>query len=356
MEKTSPLVVVSPLAWGLGHATRCVPLIRCLMKRNCRVALVLTQIQQALLQPLFGNAVQYIPFEQSNIHYRFSFGVSMLLQLPTFLRMMRDEQRAVKKIVQELNPALIISDNRYGFWSSTVPSVIVCHQVNLQIGVLSAMGNALHCLLLKRFAEIWVPDFEQSPQLAGALAHPPPKALSVRFIGAPSRMHPAPLGKAVYDVLAILSGPEPERSKLERLLIQCANDTGKKLALIRGTEKPLPTPIPKEIHVVHLAQPHEIEKLVAQSLTVVCRSGYSSLCDLLAMQRKAVLVPTPGQGEQEYLATWFEEQFGFISCKQSHHALVSALRMAENADSAWQPNIAEQADALLESALTEFGI
>lgn len=348
--------MVSPLEWGLGHATRCVPVIRCLLECRYRVLLVITPSQHTLLQPLFEDRVAYRILRHPVIHYRFSFGVSMLLQIPAFLRILSNERKTIRGVVAEFQPDLIISDNRYGFWSSKVPSVILCHQLNLQTGGLSRVGNALHRHLLKRFAEVWVPDFQQTPQLSGALGHPPPKGLSVRYIGALSRLHDAPMNETVYDLLAILSGPEPERSKLEQLVIQYGLESGKKLALIRGTTKPLSTQTPEDMSIMHLAQPREIEKLVSQSRTILCRSGYSSLCDLLALQRKAVLIPTPGQGEQEYLATWFAQQFGFLTCKQEYYSLANALCRAENADSTWPAEASEHTDALLKSAFKAFGL
>lgn len=324
-------VIVAPLAWGLGHATRCIPVVEALLKMKCKVWVVLTPPQEALYRPHFGNRVEYLPLEEPPVDYRGTFAVAMVRQMPRLAAQMRRESSLAEWLTERIDPHLIISDNRYGFRSAHAPSVIIGHQLQLRAGLLSPLVNAVNRRLMRGFDAVWVPDNETRPNLSGALSHGK-KWENISYIGPLSRLQPAPQkGEVVYNWLALLSGPEPQRTIFEDLLVEVAEKQGFRLALVAGQPEE-GTAGEKTANIArfpHLSD-RELLKVVEQSQAIVCRSGYSTLCDLAAMQRKALLVPTPGQTEQKYLAKHFSAQFGFTTIHQrNQHALKQALQSPE---------------------------
>jgi UDP-N-acetylglucosamine:LPS N-acetylglucosamine transferase len=61
----------------------------------------------------------------------------------------------------------------------------------------------------------------------------------------------------------------------------------------------------------------ELSSALRGAQTVVCRSGYSSLLDLAALGKSAILVPTPGQPEQMQLASYWKKHWGMAVVSQS---------------------------------------
>lgn len=329
-------VIIAPLAWGLGHATRCMPLADYLLQQGHELYMVVTEEQKALFLPVFGDKLHYLDIHEPPVHYRFGFAAAMLIQSIRFYRQIKREKRLAKKYILELEPDLIISDNRYGFRSDTVKSVIICHQLNLQIGFLSRAGNLVHRRLLRQFNETWVPDSPDLMRIGGELSKPA-TTLKLRYTGPLSRMKHSPFKTHFFDLLAVLSGPEPARTELEQLIIGYVEKTGISAAIIRGTLNQKGIADHNQIEFVSLADPVTIGDYAMRSRAIVCRSGYSSLCDLAAMRRRALLIPTPGQGEQEYLAVYFSETFGFLTARQHpYHLLEQRLTEIRQADTSWE--------------------
>ncbi len=332
MPKSPKRVIIAPLAWGLGHATRCIPIVHELLKLRCQVWAVLTAELQALYQPVFGKRIEYIPFDEVPVHYRQSFALAMLRQLPRFSAQMKRESSLADWLTEKLNPDLIISDNRYGFRSTMVKSVLITHQLQLRAGLLSIPANAVVHSLINRFDTVWVPDVASEPNLSGKLGHGKKLKLPVEYLGPLSRFGTAAHKKnPVYDWLAILSGPEPERSNFEDLLISSAHSLQLKLAIVAGQpEAENGEESHRDIARFSHLNDNELLKLIGSSRAIVCRSGYSTLCDLAAIGKKALLVPTPGQTEQNYLARHFARSFGFAVCKQNNRkGLLRALKTPE---------------------------
>lgn len=317
MAKKQKRVIVAPLAWGLGHATRCIPVVRELLKMNCAVWAVLTTEQKALYEKEFGKRIQYIPFEEPRVDYRHSFAMAMVRQLPQLSAQIKRESSLADWLSTKLQPDLIISDNRYGFYSSNTPSVIISHQLQIRAGLLSGVVNSFLYPFLKRFDSIWVPDTEGEPNLSGKLSHGKRPEQTISYPGPLSRLSTTSSADIRYDWLALLSGPEPERSKLEDLLTEAAINLDLKMVLLAGQPESgsAPQTAGKITRYPHVDD-RTLMKLAAESAGIVCRSGYSTLCDLWAMKRKALLIPTPGQTEQLYLAKHFTSKFGFRTVSQ----------------------------------------
>jgi hypothetical protein len=227
-------------------------------------------------------------------------------QIPRIKKIMKEENKWLSAMCEKQKYALIISDNRFGFFNRKIKSVYITHQLRIAFPnifrVFEKIGENWHKNIMKNFNEIWVPDYKEFPGLAGKLSHPSYKSEKIKYIGPLSRLT---LAKATankkYDILALISGPEPHRSIFEKYAIKFLSENPGNHCIVRGlpneTEIPnLPFPAFNHLAAVDLQ-----EKILA-SHTVLCRSGYSTIMDLAMLKANAIFVPTPGQTEQEYLA------------------------------------------------------
>ncbi|MCZ8286244.1 MAG: glycosyltransferase, partial [Bacteroidia bacterium] len=297
--------------WGLGHATRCVPLIRQLMKDNSLI-LGITPGTAPVLKAEFPD-LKTVAIEPYNIRY--SKSLPLLLKLlsdaPRIAAVIKKEQEQLNIMVQEHGIDLVISDNRLGLYHEKVESIYMTHQLRIKAGMWSAVANRIHRRYMQTFDKVWVPDFEDREQaLAGELSENPGLD-HVQYIGPLSRLNPETKKSSSIDYLVLLSGVEPQRSMLEEALCLAFRHTKKKVVFVRGSKTAPPMSLPENISVVTFADAAQLSQLIADAETIICRSGYSSLMDLYHFQKKQmVLVPTPGQSEQEYLAQHWKDRFG----------------------------------------------
>lgn len=301
-------IFISPLDWGLGHATRCVPLIRNLVADN-EVILGITSVTRLILDQEFPD-LKKIEVEPYNIRY--SRSIPLLLKLmtdaPRILGVIQKEHEQVKQIVKDHHVDLIISDNRFGLYHASVESIYVTHQLNIKAGIFSGIANRIHHQYIRKFSNVWVPDFkEHQHSLAGSLsANPGLNNLS--YIGPLSRLAVPNDAPEPFDYLILLSGAEPQRSVLEEELCHVFNHTEKKVILVRGTVNSFQVTA-KNIRVIDLPDARLLARLICAAETVICRSGYSTLMDMYVLKKKSlVLIPTPGQNEQVYLAEYWKEK------------------------------------------------
>lgn len=240
----------------------------------------------------------------------------LFLQLPRIKKVIRAEHNLLEELIHKYQLDTVISDNRYGLFHEKVKSVMICHQTNLQTPFLKRFLNKLHVKYLKKFDEIWVPDYEkESDKLAGELGMNK-YSLNCRYIGPLSRLKQVDSNRR-YDYLFLLSGPEPSQSDLLKKLISKANSTTtKKIAIVTSSNTNIQVSTNSE--VVELPSAELLSQLIAKSETIICRSGYSTLMDLhLLKKKKLILIPTKGQTEQEYLARYWNKKFGSILLKES---------------------------------------
>ncbi|MGC8864429.1 MAG: glycosyltransferase [Bacteroidales bacterium] len=313
-------VLVAPLNWGLGHATRCVPLIEKISALGAEVVLAgYGAVYDFFLKRFPDYPLILLPDHIVSYQAR---GRQLMLPvikgLPGYALSLYREHQALHPIIKKYSIGFVVSDNRYGMWHPEVPSVLITHQINIRVNGLWKAGTPLLRTITQwffsHFQEIWIPDFPSWPGLAGQLSHPQKPSPHFRYIGPLSRFkQPAPVAEnPTYDFLALLSGPEPQRTILENIFIRIFLNGPGKTILLRGIpgngdiiqKSPYLTLVP------HLSD-DELFQLIRQSRQIICRSGYSSLMDLYVLQRGAVLVPTPGQPEQEYLARLHNQQPGF---------------------------------------------
>ncbi len=314
-------ILVAPLHWGLGHATRCIPIIRALLKSGYNVLLASDGGALLLLRKEFPE-LPHVSLPSYNITYPKKgafFRLKLLLKAPYIQKIIASEKKVIEKLVAEKKIDGIISDNRWGVRSEKVPSVIITHQLNVLSGCTSFISAKMHQNLIKKFDACWVPDVEGSINLSGKLGHFKDLLSSpfpVTYIGLLSRMQKKNVPK-MYDVLCLLSGPEPQRTALEEKLISVFKNSEKKILLVQGIveDKKKVTHI-GTIKIINFLQSKELEQIINESDCVVSRSGYTTIMDLAAMEKKAFFIPTPGQFEQVYLAKRLKNA-GFVpSCKQ----------------------------------------
>ena len=370
----SSRVLVAPLNWGLGHATRCVPIIRGLLAEGYEVVIAADGYPLKFLRQEFPH-LEWVEFE--GLKVRYADGESqvgaMLRQVPGFLRGIWREHKELKRIVEAYDIDVVVSDNRFGLWCKDVHSVYVTHQLMVKMprGLkwMEWVVWRLHRWFIKHYNECWVPDVEGDDNLSGDLSHKYPLLKNTKFIGPLSRFSTTPIRwedvrveaealdlKDRYDVVAVISGPEPHRTNLEKQItdyrLQIADNSQR--AMVDGQQVLTPSgqalvPLKQGDNKIVDFQfsfliPHFIAKgsktdgsslLIIQGLPaddlrlvehkdgvdyiphlstgllqwymqeakeIVCRSGYSSIMDLHTIGCKAHLVPTPGQTEQIYLA------------------------------------------------------
>ncbi len=253
-------------------------------------------------------------------------------QLPRILYAVRSEQWATERMVGEHSIEGIISDNRYGCFSRQAKSVLLTHQLHLRVPgrPLEWAANRVLRLVLNRFDAVWVPDAADDPNLSGALSHPPLPDHMVRYMGPLSRLHPQQRERE-YDVAVVLSGPEPQRSILETLLLEQAMLLPQKFIFVQGkTQSKTHHFVAENVEVVSYLTSSELNQVLAAADVVVCRAGYSSVMDLAAIGKKAILIPTPGQTEQEYLADYLGQKNLFLAQSQEKIDLESGLKALQD--------------------------
>ena len=331
-------ILVAPLDWGLGHATRCIPIVHELLRLDCEVWLAGEGPQELLLKTEFP-ALPFLNLEGYRIRYgRSSFGMiwNILSQAGRIVRAIGHENKWWKKMVVEYGFDAVISDNRYGLYHANVPCVFITHQLRIK----SSLGKWSERMLQKRnykyisrFTECWVPDEEGEDNLAGELSHPgnKPKTL-IRYTGPVSRFNyisDKPLEGS--GVLIILSGPEPQRTILENKVIRDIAHYPGTATIVRG----LPgnatlIPSTNQIKFYNHLPAEKLNSEMSSAEYIISRSGYSTIMDITKLRKKSILIPTPGQTEQEYLAKYLHKKKIALSIDQNSFSLPAALQSAKS--------------------------
>lgn len=317
-----PKILLAVLNWGLGHATRCVPLVHALQCHTNNITLASDGIARSLLQEEFPG-LEHVELPAYDIRYPGSNMVmGMLPQLPRIFSRIRAEHRVVEELVRSRAFTHLISDNRFGAYTKHARTAYLTHQVQIPtpVSMLSPPVNALNHRFIRRFDELWVPD---RPPGSGSLAGPMSDGsrFGTKYLGCLSRMRYRELPKK-YDLTAVVSGPEPQRSRFaDKLHRQLAKFPGK-TALVLG--QPNSTTAPKttgNLHIFPFLATEALNELLLRSRCVVSRSGYSSLMDYERTGTAAILIPTPGQTEQEQLAERLAAQQKFATGRQADFRL-----------------------------------
>lgn len=300
-------VLVAPLDWGLGHATRCVPVIRELQRQGCEVLLAGSGDSLQLLKEEFpGLRAVSLPGYRPRYAHNDAMVKTMALQLPRFMRVISAEHTATNYIIEQAHIELVISDNRYGCWSRKIPSVIITHQSNIlmpeRFGWLQPVVRMLSDRMINRFHTCWIPDVPGERSLAGDLTSFGRTDVNIKaeYIGWLSRFEHQQSAVKKWDVLAVFSGPEPQRTILERIVVPQLQNSGLTYRVVRGL--PALSSPPSDSRIVNFLPSGPLQAELAAADLVIARSGFSTVMDMQALGKKVVFVPTPGQTEQEHLA------------------------------------------------------
>lgn len=328
-------VLVAPLDWGLGHATRCIPVIRELQRQNAGVVIAASGYGLALLRQEFPSS-EIIEVPGYPVRYPRGSNMvwAMAKQAPRLLRKIAVEHGETEKIISDRKIDAVISDNRYGVWSDKVKSVFITHQLRIRMPRYAAWAgpavNFLNRRYISRFSRCWVPDYEDEPNLSGALSHGISLRGKTAFVGPLSRFvragHNSP-----YQVVISISGPEPQRTVFEEVVLSRVHSIGMNTLVARGlpgTANNIRTD-GKVTIADHLAS-GELNQAFSSAKVVISRAGYSTIMDLACLGVRAVLVPTPGQTEQEYLARRFQRDGIYTMMDQENFNLSKAIQESQN--------------------------
>jgi predicted glycosyltransferase len=303
--------LICPLGWGMGHATRMIPIINFLKQNGVEVIVA----GDERIKPIFKNNFKEIPFILfPSYRVEFGSGKSQLFHLIGIaFRMLWAtcrETRRLNAIIESHNIDLIISDNRFGLYSKKVDSVLVTHQLNIifpkPFKWLAFIGQWYVRFYAHKHTECWVPDNMEGIRLSGILSSSKKMPKNTRFIGLLSRFS-SPVEYLLktheWELVVIASGPSPQRELFVQEAIDLANRLGLKTLILRGNpQESEQRYIGGKILLVPTLNDEEMRLAVLSADYLICRAGYSTIMDLIALGRKALLVPTPGQTEQEYLA------------------------------------------------------
>ncbi len=281
--------------------------------------------------------VEFIEVPGYGIRYpeKGSMAMSMFRQTPAILKSIKAEHRLLDALIDKYNIDAVISDNRFGMWSGRVPCIYMTHQLNIMppngFSRAGKMLSAFHAKYIRKYTECWVPDVEDEG-LAGELSHDARLPVPVHYLGPLSRFSPGG-GKrdTKYELLVIVSGPEPQRSIFEKKVLEQLQALPLKGILLSGKPE-LGKQLIRQGNIAvypHLGK-DEMQEVLQSSQLVICRPGYSSIMDLAVLGSRAVLVPTPGQTEQEYLARYHMDKRHCYAIAQNDLDIEKAIAAARN--------------------------
>ncbi len=354
-------VLICPLDWGLGHATRCVPIINHIQEQGHKVILAGNGRSSEFLKKEFPH-LECLELPDYNIKYPEKGNMiwAMIRQIPKILKNIQSEKKVVQQLVKEHEINVIISDNRFGCRNHKSTSVYITHQVMIKVpkGMhwIEPFLHHFHKRYIKKFDFCWIPDFPGKPNLSGDLSHKYYCHRNTRFIGPLSRFRKNVSSgtdkRKQIDILAIISGPEPQRSIFQDIVETKFRSMKGNFMIIAGkTESSSKKQYVEGITIYDHLDSDRLHSYISQARFVLCRSGYSSVMDMVSMNKKALLVPTPGQTEQEYLAKYLKMNnlFDFADQKTFVH---QNLPKAEDLP---EPKLNYTKTSLLDCAWKEIG-
>ena len=314
-------VLVAPLNWGLGHASRCIPLIIEHLRAGDEVELAGDGDALLLLRKHFPG----LPYHRlAPLRLRYSAGNSqvwaMLKALPHLLRWARRDHRALDRLLQTKAFDEVISDNRFGCFTRRTRCTYLTHQVHIVLPAhwrwLEPLAERCHGLIISRYGRCLVPDYAGESNLSGRLSHnlPPATQRRLTYIGPLSRFdrfRDVTPNKR-YQVVAVLSGLEPQRTLLEQRLLHDWQGKEETVLIVRGIIGAPPTCTKrKNVTLAPYLGNEQLAACLRGATTIIARSGYSTVMDLATLNvlDKARLIPTPGQPEQEYLGEWVRKGY-----------------------------------------------
>lgn len=301
-------ILVCPLDWGLGHATRMVPVINEILRQGANVIIAADNSPLEFLKNYYPELLSvklsgFQPVYPDNG----SMALTMLRSFPEMRRSAKAARIKLKEIILKYKIDAVVSDNRYELSSDKIYSVFVTHQLRIKtFGIQKLADPIIRTIMynyLRKYDEIWVPDNSERT-LSGDLSEVSDFSDRIFFVGILSRFsnHNLDIQQLESDLLILLSGPEPQRSILENKIIEQCRNSDLNVVVFKG--KPDETEVKQSDNLLLIphAQDDVLASYILSAKNIICRPGYSTLMDLYALKKDAIFVPTPGQTEQEYLA------------------------------------------------------
>jgi len=359
--KNSLNILICPLEWGLGHAARMIPLARKLKEMNHNVIIASGEEHLSLFRDEIPG-LSYIGFPGFKPGYSRFFPqyLAMFFKIPLLLYHIISEHNKLKSLIKIHSIDIVISDNRFGLWNKQTTSVYITHMPLIpfpkSLKFLEPAGVFLHRIIIKKYSLCFIPDLPGDLNLSGRLSHGIRLPYNVRYIGilskfnsSPSALNKNPVNFAHNTV--ILSGPEPQREILKQKLMALFKESDPRTVLFEG--KPGKSGVSSRNGNItfygHLSSPG-MKKVIESSESIIARSGYTTIMELVSLNCSALLIPTPGQTEQEYLADYLSEKGWFYKIAQDDIKRGISLHPVKHL---WQDEINSQSTSLLTVALKE---
>ncbi len=332
-------ILICPLEWGLGHSGRMIPVARKLLELGHNVTIGAGEEHIAMFKSELQhiNCIHFPGFKPGYSRFLPQY-IYLLFKLPGLIYWIFSEHFTLKKLIAENKTDIVISDNRFGLWNKSVKTVYVTHMPRIPFPVnmrfMEWTGVLLHRFIIKKYSLCFIPDLPGENNLSGRLSHGLKLPANVRFIGILSRFGNTYNFKGndtdnYPHCTLILSGPEPQRSILRKKVTGILVKSDLRTVILEGK----PSETRKEstkgnlISYSHLPSP-DMEKIISGSEFIVSRAGYSTIMELISLKCSALLIPTPGQTEQEYLARYLEEKGWFtrVAQKELDHGINRQLK------------------------------
>ncbi len=359
--KSSYNILICPLEWGLGHAGRMIPLARKLLGMDNKIFIGSGEDQLSL----FRNELQglsYIDFPGFKPRYSRIVPqyIILLLKIPALIYHIIKEHFRLKKIISDYEIDIVISDNRFGLWNRKVKTVYITHMPFIPFPrpfiFLEFIGRILHRSIIKKYNFCFIPDLPGELNISGRLSHGRKIPGNARYVGILSRFSGSDYSSSkssdkLQQTVIILSGPEPQRNILKKKLTHILKATNNATVILEGRPD-IKTEIVKSENTTyynHLPAP-EMRELLIRSERIISRSGYSTIMELISMNCRGLLIPTPGQTEQEYLAEYLSGKGWFTTVSQKELKPETLLFPNNNE---WPEKITEKSEELLNEAIQD---
>ena len=318
-------VFITPLNWGLGHASRDVPVIRELLHHGHEVTIGAWGNARALLEREFPacNFIDFPDYPLSTKQGRFFFP-RFMFHMPSLIKALAEERKNLDTILSSNHFDLIISDARPGVYSKTVPSFHITHQTHqsfpLIVWPIELVALWVNARGFRRYTSLIIPDNPPGPlSMAGKLSKTffPGTKKQAYYSGILASLPKLDTPKTI-DYLFSISGMEPQRTVLENILLPQVSDLpGKKVVLLGKPSEEQVTELDDGTACYSYVSYREKARMMCSAHSIISRSGYTSMMDLAELECKSGLfIPTPGQWEQEYLSSYYQRKKWFMSRSQ----------------------------------------
>ena len=331
-------ILIAPLDWGLGHTIRCIPIIHILIKNNFTIFFAGNLQQQHIIKNTFPH-ISFIYLKGYNIKYSkfyFLLWLKIGLQIPKIFCSIWYEHRWLKNTQKKYEFEFIFSDNRYGLYNKHCKNFIITHQLTIQMPFnwLEFFVQKIHYYFIQKFNVCLIPDCENKfNNLAGKLSHPHflPN-ISTKYLNILTRFFLPNISTNIkYEYCFLLSGTEPQRTILENIFINQIKHSTENIVFIRGvTNHSSLQNISNTITIYNFVDTNELLNIILQTKNIIARSGYTTVMELTALQKKVLYIPTPQQTEQMYLASYLEKNKLGICLKQNNFNFTIAKNKLNN--------------------------